>query len=106
MKQRAIKVGPRTHADIARIGRYIAIFGAPVTAEAYVVRLYELVMRLDIATKRGIDRCDIRQGLRIIAFEKGANLALLVKDDSATLVRVFHRGQNWERALQAQHRSS
>lgn len=103
MKQRAIRVGPRAAADIRRVGRYIAHFGAPRTAEAYVGRLAEFVVHLDIATERGLDRADIHAGLRIIPFEKSAVVALLVGEESATVIRVFYRGQDWEGALRNQY---
>jgi toxin ParE1/3/4 len=102
VKQRAISVGPRAAADIRNIGRYIAYLGAPRTARSYVNRLYDFVMRLDLATERGIDRNGIRQGLRIIPFENSATLALLVKADAATVIRVFYRGHDWERTLRGQ----
>jgi plasmid stabilization system protein ParE len=95
LRRRAIEVGPRAAADIRRLGRYIAHFGAPRTAETYV-------RRLDIATGRGLDRADIYEGLRIIAFEKSAIMAVLVGDDSET-VHVFYRRQDWEDALQKQY---
>jgi toxin ParE1/3/4 len=99
MKRRAVKIGPRAAADLRRIGRYIAHFGAPISAERYVGRLYEFSMRLDLAAERGLDRSDIRPGLRVIGFEKSAVAAVLVTDDVATVVRVFFHGENWEGAL-------
>jgi plasmid stabilization system protein ParE len=102
VKRRAIKVGPRAGTDIRRMGRYIARFGAPRTAEGYVARLYDFVMRLDIATERGSERSDIHPNLRIVAFEKSAIVALLVSESTAIVVRVFYRGQDWEAALHDQ----
>lgn len=102
MKQRAVIIGRRADADIRRFGRYIAHFGAPATAERYVERLYKHIIGLDIATERGIRRGDIAPGLHIIAFERSATLAVLVEDKKAVVIRVFYRGQNWERALRHQ----
>ena len=57
-------------------------------------------------SQRGVDRNDIREGLRIIAFEKVAVLAMLVTDDAATVVRVFYHGQDWEGPLRRQYGGS
>jgi plasmid stabilization system protein ParE len=99
MKERRVKVGPRAAADLRRIGRYIAHFGMPLTAERYVERLGDFIMRLDLAAERGEPRPDIFPTLRVIPFETSATIAAIISDDTVTVMRVFYRGQNWERAL-------
>jgi toxin ParE1/3/4 len=106
MKSREVRVGPRADKDIRRIGAYIASEGAPETAVGYVLRISEFVMRLDMASERGQARDDIRSGLRVIPFEKSALVAVLVDATRVQVVRVFYRGQNWERALRSQFRPS
>lgn len=106
MKVRAVRVGPRADADIRRIGNYIAYLGAPESAMGYVLRLSEFVLRLDVASERGKARYDIKAGLRIIPFEKSANIAVIVGETDVQVVRVFFWGQNWERSLRAQFRRS
>ncbi len=104
MKQRAVVVGLRADRDIRKIGAYIAGASGQITAGAYVARLQDFALRLDLASERGTSRDDICPGLRIIPFENSANLAILAEDNTAVLMRVFYRGKNWERELRAQFR--
>jgi plasmid stabilization system protein ParE len=106
MKRRMVRVGPRADADIRGIGSYIAYLGAPESGVGYVLRLSEFVLRLDMASERGQARDDIKAGLRVIPFEKSAAIAVVVSDTLVQVVRVFYRGQNWERALRSQFRRS
>jgi toxin ParE1/3/4 len=102
MKIREVVVGPRARADIGRIADYIAIFVSPVNGDEFLDRIFEFMWRLDLAAQRGIDRADIHRGLRVIPFEKRANIAVIITEETATVVRVFHRGQDWESALRHQ----
>jgi toxin ParE1/3/4 len=103
MKAREVIVGPGARADMARIADYIAIFVSPTNGEDFLIRIFDFVWRLDLAAQRGIDRSDIHPGLRVIPFERRANLAVVITDATATVVRVFHRGQDWESALRHQY---
>jgi toxin ParE1/3/4 len=102
MKAREVRVGPGARADIGRIADYIAILVSPLNGDEFLDRIFDFIWRLDLAAQRGIDRADIHPGLRIVPFERRANLAVVVTADRATVVRVFHRGQDWESALQHQ----
>lgn len=105
MKQRRVIVGRQADADIRRIAKYIALMGAgPATAARYVERLEVAVNNLDLATERGIDLSHISRGLRLIAFESSANLAVKVYADRAVVIRVFYRGQDWDQALRRHFR--
>ena len=102
MRARTVEVGPGARADVGRIADYIAIFVSPVNGDDFLDRIFDFMWRLDIAAQRGIDRSDIYPGLRLIPFERRANLAVIITDEKATVVRVFHRGQDWESALRHQ----
>lgn len=102
MKTRLVRISPQASSDIARIADYMACFVSPATGDRFLTRLYDFVWRLDLAAQRGIDRADIHPGLRVIPFERAANLAVLVADTEATVLRVFYHGQGWESALRHQ----
>lgn len=53
---------------------------------------------LSAASERGLSRPDIIPGLRVIGFGR-TTIAVVVEDDVAVVIRVFHGGQDWERAL-------
>lgn len=106
MKVRAVRIGPRAAADIRRIGSYIAYLGAPESSAGYVGRMMEFVQRLDIGAERGRSFDDVKRGLRVIPFEKSATIAAIVSDTGVQIVRVFYRGQDWERSLRSQFRRS
>ncbi len=104
MKVRSVQVGPRAAADIRRVGSYIAFQGAPESSVGYLGRMMEFVLRLDIGAERGRAVDDIKHGLRVIPFEKNAIIAVIVSDTRVQIVRVFYRGQDWERSLRSQFR--
>jgi plasmid stabilization system protein ParE len=104
MRVRAVRVGPRAAADIRRIGSYIAYLGAPESSVGYIGRMMEFVLRLDIGAERGRAFNDIKLGLRVIAFEQSATIAVIVSEKRVQVVRVFYRGQDWERSLRSQFR--
>jgi len=39
---------------------------------------------------------DIRQGLRVVGFERRVKIAFLVDDDRVTILRMFPGGKDWE----------
>lgn len=64
----------------------------------------DFVLRLDIGAERGRAFDDIKQGLRVIPFEKSATIAVIVSETRVQVARVFYRGQDWERSLRSQFR--
>ncbi len=103
MKTRLVRIGPGANTEIRYIADYLAHFVSPLSGDQFLDRIFDFVWRLDLAAQRGLDRSDIYPGLRVIPFEKKANLAVIVTDESITLVRVFYRGQDWESALRHQY---
>ena len=105
MRTRLVRIGPMASADIGGIGDYLAHFVSPLNGEQFLDRISDFVWNLDIAAQRGLDRSDIHPGLRVIAFERKAHLAAVVTDEAVTVVRVFHRGQDWEEPLRRMFKS-
>ncbi len=56
-------------------------------------------MSLGTFPKRGAPRGDIRPGLRIMGFERRATIVFQVGIAEVVIVRIFHGGQNVQRAL-------
>ena len=68
---------------------------SPSTARGYVNRIIDYVNGFDLFPKRGSVRNEIRQGLRIVGFERRVSIAFLVEDDTQEVVilRILYGGQ-------------
>lgn len=62
----------------------------PVVALAYLVRAEPFCHRLNVGSKRGHLRADIRAGMRIIGFERRLTVAFLLGESHVTVLRVLH----------------
>ena len=51
---------------------------------------------LDLASERGTLRNDVREGLRIVGFERRGVVAFTVEEDRVMILRFFSGRQNWE----------
>jgi toxin ParE1/3/4 len=96
MKQRSVIVSPRANADIASIYKQISQAAGRATADSYIDRLVSFLAGLDLASERGTLRNDLRQGLRVVGFEKRITIAFSIKPDQVRILRCFRGGQNWE----------
>lgn len=82
--------------DLRDIYSYIAAFGAPETARAYVNRILGYLSGFDIFPERGMRRDDIRPGLRVIGFERRVSIAFVVEAEDVVILRVFYAGRHVE----------
>ena len=48
--------------------------------------------------ERGTLRDDVRDGLRIIGFERNASVAFIVEDESVIVLRILGKGQEFRQA--------
>lgn len=100
MKERTVVFSPEARDDLIALYDWIATASYPVTALSYIERIEAFCNRLSIGSERGHRRDDIREGLRIIGFERRTTLAFTVEADRVVILRVFHGGKNWEVDLQ------
>ena len=100
MKRRGVVFAPEAVNDLVRLYDWIAEAAGPATAIGYIDRLEAYCLGFDLASKRGTARDDIRQGLRIVGFERRITIAFAVEERVVTVLRLFHGGQDWEAALE------
>lgn len=96
MKQRNILFAPEARDDLLTLYHWISDKAGADIAINYIGRIEEFCNNFDIASERGHSRDDIRQGLRIVGFEKRLTIAFIVSDQAVTFLRIFYGGQNWE----------
>lgn len=96
---RKVFLAPRAEADLDRIVLWIAEQGAPVTALDYAVRIRRFLSGLGDFPERGQDYGRVREGLRVVSFERRVIIAIVVRDRHVEIERVFTNGQNWRRTL-------
>lgn len=96
MKQRKVIFAPEARDDLIALYDWISERADPITALGYIERIEEYCSRFDLAAERGQQRDDIRQGLRIVGFERRITIAFIVSDTHVTILNIYYGGQNWE----------
>ena len=99
MKRHRITFRPRAEADLFDLYRHIAEEAGHEAAGIYVDRIEAACMAMQIFPERGTKRDDIRQGLRTMGFERRATIVFQVRKSEVVIIRIFHGGQDYERAL-------
>ena len=92
MRERLVAFAPEARDDLLGIYDWIAGAAGPVVALAYVERLA-------VGSERGSLRADVRPGLRVIGFERRVNVAFVIEEARAVVLRVFRGGRDWEREV-------
>ncbi len=100
MKQREIIFAPEARADLLALYEWISGKAGADVAIGYIERIERFCDGFDFASERGHRRDDIRDGLRIVGFEKRATVAFIVSDTTVTILRIFYGGQNWETEIE------
>ena len=96
MRRREIVFAPEAQEDLFDLFDWISAAAGERAATTYIERLEAYCLSFDLASERGRRRDDIRDGLRLIGFERRVTIAFHVDDDRVTILRLFYRGQNWE----------
>ena len=99
MKQRVVVFSPEAEDDLGAVYDWIANRAGATVAFGYVERLTNAALGLSLASERGTLRSDIRNGLRVIGFERRATIAFSVSANRVTILRIFQGGQDWEAVL-------
>ncbi len=99
MKKRNVIFAPEAQQDLLALYDWIADAASPVTALNYVERLETYCRGFDLASERGHRRDDIREGLRIVGFERRITIAFALNGERVTILRLFYGGRNWEREM-------
>ncbi len=99
MKERNVIFSPEAMEDLLALYDWIAEAAGPETAIAYIDRLEAYCLGFVAASERGHRRDDIREGLRVVGFERRITVAFTVDADRVTILRFIYAGRNWEGAL-------
>jgi toxin ParE1/3/4 len=99
VKQRAVIFAPEAETDLNNLYDYIQARAGEKTALNYISRVEKYCSGLDLASERGTLRDDIRQGLRVVGFERRLVIAFAVEEDCVMVLRLFSGGLNWEEML-------
>ena len=94
-----IRLRPEAETDLQLLYQGLVDRGAsPSTARGYVNRIIGYVNSFDLFPKRGSVRNELRQGLRIVGFERRVSIAFIVDDDEQEVVvlRILYGGQQFE----------
>ena|SRR5208337_4418913 len=100
MKSYRVVFSPEAELQIAGLYRYIAGQASPAVAARYTDDLVTFCEGLTRFPNRGIQRGDIRPGLRITSHRKRTAIAFVVKRSQIAILGIFHGGQNYETLLQ------
>ncbi len=96
MKERLVAFAPEARNDLIAIYDWIADRAGPGVALGYIERIEAFCLKLSVGSHRGSPRDDVREGLRIIGFERRVNVAFVVEESRVVVLRLFYGGQNWE----------
>ncbi len=96
---RHVIFAPKARDDLRSIYDFIAEAANAERAFGYVDRIRTYCERLYMFPERGRRRDDIRQGLRIIGFERRVTIAFHVTDDFVIIDRILYGGRDVERNL-------
>lgn len=99
MKRRPVFFSPEAREDLFWISDTVSAATNPVTAGRYLDRLEAFCDNLEFASERGSLHQGIRQGLRIVGFERRVTVAFIVEADRVSILRLFYGGAKWEDEL-------
>jgi plasmid stabilization system protein ParE len=99
MKSYRVVFTPEAEFQITDLYRYIATQASPAVAARYTDDLVTFCEGLTRFPHRGIQRDDIRPGLRITSHKKRTAIAFVVQRDQVAILGVFYGGQNYETVL-------
>ena len=99
MKVRRVVFSKVASEHLLEIAHWIGEAASYAVAIRYVERVEAYLYNFDIFAERGTRCDDIRQGLRIIGFERRLTIAFTVDAESVIILGIYCSGQDWASAL-------
>ena len=90
---------PQAKDQLVELFRYIAEAASPDRAAQYTDAIVGFCESLCLFPHRGIQRSDIRPGLRITNFKSRVVIAFAVDATVASILSIFYGGQDYEAIL-------
>lgn len=85
--------------DLQELYEYIAERRSAARASRYVERLQRWIAELRRFPTRGTIRKDIREGIRVVGFERRVSIAFRVGSDEVVIFRILYAGRDVDTAL-------
>jgi toxin ParE1/3/4 len=94
VKHYAVRLTPSAENDLRNIYSYVlAVSASPPVARSYVNRIRRFLRGFHSFPMRGSYRGEVRDGLRIVGFERSISIAFLVDADEVVVLRIASHGQ-------------
>ena len=90
---------PEARQQLVDLFRYIAAATSPATADRYTGNILAYCESLATFPYRGMERNEVRRGLRVTHYKKRTVIAFDIEAGIVTIVGLFYGGQNYEAAL-------
>ena len=90
---------PEAETQLLDLYFHIENAASPDVAANYTEAIIKQCESLKTFPMRGVQRDDIRPGLRVFGFRKRVSIAFEVFGDVVTILGVFYGGQNYEAAF-------
>lgn len=96
MKRYAIIYDRNAILDLAELHFWIGTETSERIASAYIKRIRLFCRQLRHFPRRGVQRDDIRPGVRIITFEGRVDIAFEVEREHVIIIRVLYAGRQFD----------
>jgi toxin ParE1/3/4 len=90
-----VRLGHAAQRDINALLDYLVPVAGAEVARAYVGRLQAFLRTFERLPERGSIRNEIREGLRVVGFERRMTIAFSVDGNVVTIVRVLYAGRQF-----------
>ena len=80
--------------DLENCFDYLLPLAGEKTTTAFIDGIRGYCLGFDIFPERGLQRDDLRPGMRLVGYKYNASIAFIVTKSEVTILRVFMRGQD------------
>ncbi|RXT24279.1 plasmid stabilization protein [Rhizobium leguminosarum] len=91
-----VRLSVAAQRDVDALLDYLVPRAGEAIAQAYIDRLRAFLEAFQNFPKRGTVRDEIRDGLRIVGFERSLSIAFTVEEETVYILRIMSGGQELE----------
>ncbi|MBB3137375.1 plasmid stabilization system protein ParE [Rhizobium pisi] len=88
-----VRLSAAAQRDVDALLDYLVPVAGEAIAQSYIDRLQTFLEGFQTFPKRGTVRDEIRDGLRIIGFERSLSIAFIVERETVYILRIMSGGQ-------------
>ncbi len=89
-----VRFTPEAQADLLELYDYIAEHSSPARAFRFIERIEQWCNGLECFPERGVQRNDIRPGMRVVGFKRRVSIAFHLTSDTVTIIRILYAGRD------------